>query len=98
MSTCRRNQDVVFNPHPDAAQSWRNQFVIRLEVQPGLNCDDHPRFKDSFAVVLCASLGAVMDVDAKVMRGSVPHPAPVLPTLFAKRLVRADRKAAPLVQ
>ena len=80
---------------PMPRSSLRHELVVGLEVQPGLDGDHHARLQRALAVVLPPRLGAVVDVDAEMVRRPVHHPAAVLAAFLGQRLLGADRAAAP---
>ena len=55
-----------------------------LEVQPRLHGDHHARLQRALPVELPPGLGAVVHVEAEVVRGAVHHPAPVLAAVLGR--------------
>lgn len=72
------DRDVVLDADADAAELLGDQQVGALEVEAGLDGEDHAGAQRPLPVVLVAGLGAVVDVDAEVVRGAVHHPAAVV--------------------
>lgn len=69
--------------------------VFVLEVQAGLDREDHALREDSIKVEIALGPGAVVYVRAEVMAGAVWHPAAVLLAFGADGFLNRDRQQTP---
>src|SRR5699024_7546930 len=65
------DDDVVLDPHADAAQVLGDLEVVGLEVQPGLDGEHRARHELGVHVLLAGGQGAVVHVDAEVVARAV---------------------------
>src|SRR5580692_9784976 len=71
------HNNVVLDAHADAPVLGRYCQIVRLEIKPRLDGENHPRLQFAVLVVLGPRLGAVMDIQPEHMADIVERIAAV---------------------